>query len=137
MRIASAYAALLLATRVCLGDCLAWSPQLVSLQGTVARETHPGPPDYESIEAGDKPEVYWFLTLDTPICVSGVSDLGVAQDEYDVAKVQLLLTSEQFDSFRDLLDRAVVASGKLVAAETGHHHTKVLLASVEMRRKEE
>ena len=49
--------------------CLSYEPSVVQLSGTVIRETFPGPPNYESIERGDKPEVLWWLVLSQPICM--------------------------------------------------------------------
>lgn len=60
----------------CLGGtdgetaCLAYGPSLVTLKGVLTRRTFPGPPNYESIRKGDRPETYWLIELAQPICVN-------------------------------------------------------------------
>jgi hypothetical protein len=56
--------------------------------------------------------------------------------EAGILKVELVLTPEEFDAFRELLGRDVVATGKLVSALSGHHHAKVLLDVVDLRQPE-
>src|SRR5688572_11932754 len=63
---------LLLTTTAAIADddCYPYEPETVSIYGTLAQETLPGPPNYESIESGDKPETYYFLNLASPICTA-------------------------------------------------------------------
>src|SRR5271169_3126831 len=49
--------------------CLSYESSVVTLNGTIIRKTFPGPPNYESVRRGDKPEVYWLIVLSRPICV--------------------------------------------------------------------
>ncbi len=37
-------------------QCLSYEPNIVTLSGTLVRKTFPGPPNYESVKKGDKPE---------------------------------------------------------------------------------
>src|SRR5258705_6434133 len=39
----------------------------------------------------------------------------------------------QYDTYRSLLGRRVIASGTLFRAHTGHHHTKVLLTVTDIK----
>ena len=39
-------------------DCLKYEPVTVSISGVVRRQEFPGPPNYEDVNAGDRPEVY-------------------------------------------------------------------------------
>jgi len=98
----------------------------VSLNGIIKRHTFPGPPNYESVKKGDEPEQVWVLHLSSPICVSASSD-GDAQS--DISDLQLVLVEgqKQYARYRSLLGTRVEVTGKLFQAETGHHHTKVLL----------
>ncbi len=41
---------------VAIAQCLKYEPNVVTLSGTLIRETHSGPPDYENVANGDKPE---------------------------------------------------------------------------------
>ena len=44
--------------------------QNAQLVGTLQQQTFAGPPNYESIAAGDKAERYFLLKLSAPICVN-------------------------------------------------------------------
>ena len=72
-----------------VGQCLEFEPKTVNLSGILARETHPGPPNYESIRRGDKRETIWVLRLSKPICVTGTDDINVREDNQ--REVQLAL----------------------------------------------
>lgn len=41
--------------------------QRVDILGMVERQLYPGPPNYESIDNGDKPQFYWVLYTNEPI----------------------------------------------------------------------
>jgi Domain of unknown function (DUF4431) len=111
-----------------VAGCKQYEPVLVSLKGTLVRETLAGPPNYEDIHKGDKPETIWLLKLQSPICVDQDKvqpDLNPSQK--NVRKVQLVLDNEHYERAKALLGRRVVATGTLFGAHTGHHHTTVLL----------
>lgn len=108
--------------------CRSYSPTQITLKGTLSRKTSAGPPNYQDIRKGDKAETYWLLNLDSPICVNrddSEPDLNPAQKA--VRKVQLVLQAEDYDRFKPLMGRRVVATGSLFGMHTGHHHTPVLL----------
>ncbi len=103
----------------------------VSLTGSVSRETFPGPPNYESIAGGDAPETVWILTVAKARCVTEDSMEGGAP--YEVVKAatrfQLVFTSgAEYAKYRGLVGAVVVATGEMVVAHTGHHHTEALVA---------
>lgn len=102
--------------------CLAMGPH--DLDGRLVRHTFAGPPNYESVKAGDQPETYWLLQLDRPVCVTGADDPAAARR---LTEIQLILTAEQFRADRGLVGRRVHASGIFMSALSGHHHTAVLL----------
>ena len=62
-------------------------------RGTLERKTFPGPPQYESIAAGDEPETVWLLKLDAPVCVSADPNdpSGINAAASSVGAVQLIL----------------------------------------------
>ncbi|HEV7715064.1 MAG TPA: hypothetical protein VGO53_05695, partial [Steroidobacteraceae bacterium] len=39
----------------------------ILVTGALSRETFAGPPNYESVDKGDKAETYWILTLREPV----------------------------------------------------------------------
>ena len=108
-------------------QCLSYEPDQVELKGTIRRQTFPGPPNFESVAKGDRPERYWVLHLAQPICVAANSEW---EKETGVSDIQLVIT--KYD--KTLVGRKVVATGTLFHWQTGHHHTKVLLKVSNIRR---
>lgn len=106
--------------------CLSYEPATVSLNGIIKRHTFPGPPNYESVAKGDQPEQVWVLHLSRPICISAGSDFDT---QSNVSDLQLVLVEgqKQYDRYRSMLNKRVEVTGTLFQAQTGHHHTKVLL----------
>lgn len=115
-------------------ECLSYTGR-VSLTGVLARAVAPGPPNYESTAAGDKPEAFWVVRLATPACVTadlGDPDMNPRIDY--VAEVQLVITGDDYVKHAALLGNRVTVSGTLFGAHTGHHHTPVLLGDVAFER---
>src|SRR5215212_9369278 len=108
--------------------CLSYDPAEVQLSGTISKQVVPGPPNYENVRRGDKPETIWILTLDKAVCVTGNTD-DVNEPEQNVTDVQLVLQPNHFAQLRRMTGRKVqvVSLGKLFHAHTAHHRTKVLL----------
>ena len=72
--------------------CLSYEPVVVKIAGTLGRKTVPGPPNYENIRNGDRPETYWFVKLSRPVCV-GEDEKGPALNpaKKNVGSIQLVL----------------------------------------------
>jgi hypothetical protein len=108
-------------------DCLEYEHP-VQLTGKVVKKTFPGPPNYESVEKGDAPEVAWILNLDKSVCVK-----ARAGDDFDVEvshlrDLQLVLgNNNYYQRAKELLSRKIIVTGVLFGAHTGHHHTPVLM----------
>lgn len=116
------------------GKCLSYEPVKVRLSGTIVEKISPGPPEFESIENGDKPETYWVLKLSKPVCVSGdPNDEVNVETEKNVKNMQLVLNSEGYASYKHLITKKVIVEGTLFHAITGHHHTKVLLEVIDIK----
>ncbi|HKC65176.1 MAG TPA: DUF4431 domain-containing protein [Pyrinomonadaceae bacterium] len=105
-------------------NCLSYDTDGVQLTGTISKKTFPGPPNYESIRRGDKPETYWILHLTKPICTAASGDNDA---EKNVTDLQLILTEKQFALYRNFIGKRARVTGKLSHAITGHHHTPVLM----------
>src|SRR5215470_13099408 len=103
--------------------CLPYEPSVVELTGTLIRETFPGPPNYESAQHGDAPEVYWLLRLSRPICVDAdKTEPGLNPEQKDVRRIQLVFSDAKvYKTQRALLGKGVLARGTLFGAHTGHH----------------
>lgn len=115
-------------------QCLSYDPAEAQVTGTLSRQVVPGPPNYQSVRRGDKPETIWVLTLDKPVCVTGNTD-DINEPEQNVTDLQLVLEGAQFAQVRRMSGRRVrvAATGTLFHAHTAHHRTKVLLDVKEIR----
>ena len=108
--------------------CLHFEPAVSSISGTLVRETHPGPPNYEDVKAGDRPETGWYVRLAEPICFVGTpGDELNGEDVVGVKLVQLVLPHDEYKTHVRLVHKTVKATGTFFRAQTGHHHTPVLL----------
>ena len=105
--------------------CLHYEPALVRLSGILEKKTFPGPPGYGE-SSTDKPETAWVLRLVDAICTTGPGDVNPS--ERDVRDVQLVARGNMLTRFQELAGKGVSASGTLFHSQSGHHHTKVLLA---------
>lgn len=114
-------------------NCLSYESTTIILRGEISRKIFAGRPNFESIKKGDEPERYWILHLAKPICVNGTKDTPDDEPEKNVSDVQLILSESQYTRYKDLLNKQVIISGKLLHAISGHHHTKVLIEVVEMK----
>src|SRR3989442_811672 len=93
-------------------SCYHYRPATVSLTGRLIRRTLPGPPNYQSIARGDRPQVVDLLILETPICTipdymdSPNTDAFQGQDTIQVRRAE----STWRDAGR-LTGRRVVVAG--------------------------
>ena len=117
---------LLTATTNSAAACLPADPVIVTLSGVLERTTFAGPPNYESTKTGDKAETYFVLRLSKPVCV-----LTPGQAPLSATRLQLFLASSQYDQFRPKIGQKITVSGRLWPAETGHHHTPLMLTPVQ------
>jgi hypothetical protein len=108
--------------------CLSYEPAVVTLSGTLVRKTFPGPPNYESVKKGDRPETSWFVDLPESVCVNEDRvDPDLNPKQSGILEIQLVLQPEQYQQRKEMIGRKVVATGTLFGEHTGHHHTPVLL----------
>jgi hypothetical protein len=107
------------------GDCLKY--EVVSLRGTLVRQTYAGPPDYESITKGDQPQVIWILQLDRNVCV--VDPDPRYPREYYEREVQLVPAVDSGLSLQDLLGARVIVTGKLSHGGARYDKRLVLAAT--------
>lgn len=104
---------------------LNYGPTQVKLTGRILQRVYPGPPNYQSIRAGDRREVADILQLAKKICVrADMTDL-VNEAERNIKEIQLVFLDRQ--SWENDSSKRVIVGGRLFHAHSGHHHTKVLL----------
>ena len=107
------------------GQCLPLDDHTVILTGRVILRTYPGPPNYEDIRRGDRPETQLILILPRPICAEGRGISGMPLHIDDVSEITLV-PSEEVPRIRPV-GSVFTVSGTLFEAHTGHHRTKLLL----------
>lgn len=110
------------------GACLKY--EIVSLSGTLVRQTYAGPPDYESVTKADAPQVIWILQLDRNICV--VDPDPRYPREYYQQEVQLVSQAEPAVQFRNLLGARVIVTGKLLHGGA-RYDKRLVLAATEIK----
>lgn len=106
--------------------CLHYEPTKVLIRGKLVRQTHPGPPNFESIANGDKAETGYYLQPGKPLCTQARPD-DEASDHRNQRLIQLVLNDAQYSQLQPLLGQTVRLRGTLFESFTGHHHTAVLM----------
>ena len=114
-------------------NCLQYEPVIVKLSGVIEQQAFPGRPNYESIKNGDEPETCWILKLKKSVCVVAANSNQLNETEYSVGRMQLVLQPEQYKEYNKLIGHKVIVIGTLFQSFTGHHHTKVLLRTNEIK----
>lgn len=109
----------LLFSNIAFADCFAEGEKIIA-DGVLKQEIFPGPPNYESIADGDKPESVWIVDLDGEVtCATGAPAWGSRK------KMQVITNVVNLTGFEN---KHVSIYGELVYAETGHHHTPLLVS---------
>ena len=109
-------------------QCLESEPAPVTLTGTIYAKNFPGPPNFDSIRAGDERMQYWIFRLDKPICVEGDSFDNTRA--FNVRDLQLVFPDRSFyTQYRRYVreHRRFKVTGSLFHQQTGHHVTKILI----------
>ncbi|WP_050125919.1 DUF4431 domain-containing protein [Yersinia aleksiciae] len=99
----------------------------VKLSGSLKKEVFFGPPSWGEDPKNDKRLTYWILHLDNPLtCVIEANDTqeGWGND------VQLILEKNDYEDYRQFLDKQVSVTGHIFLAQTGYHMTPVLLDDI-------
>ena len=110
-------------------QCLKYESATTELVGTIFSKVFAGPPNYESIKAGDQKETATMLKLKTPICTTADGDPNSFNvSETRVRETQLVITEPRFwKTIRNNRSRSFRVKGSLFHSHTGHHRTRVLL----------
>ena len=90
----------------------------VTLRGQIVNITFAGPPNYESIKNGDAAETVPVLILQQSVC---------KMYEFHVWHLQMFHLIGDSDEIAAHVGQNVVVTGTHFWAETGHHHTAVML----------
>ena len=93
-------------------NCVRLRGDTIDLPGNIVRRILPGPPNYASIKAGDRPDTVWVLRLRRSLCMNDGSAKPVR-----IPEVQLQFTGGTLNDIRRHEDDDVVFSGVLRLAE--------------------
>jgi hypothetical protein len=92
----------------------------VTLVGTVAIMQYYGPPNYGETPEIDSIEKYPVLTLQKPFAIT------IAGKEVCIPYIQII-RNQKLTNYPFIAGRNYVINGKIFLAQTGHHHTEVVL----------
>lgn len=105
-------------------SCLQYGP--IQIAGMIVRQTHAGPPDYESVTKGDEPRTVWILQLDQRVCVDANTQYP---SEPIQLEIELALTPAQYQQYRALLGQKVKVTGELRHGGANYQKRLVIAAS--------
>lgn len=108
----------------------------LKLPGTLTERTFAGPPNYDSVAEGDRPEKVLVLHLATPMCTKADNNDAIDAPVAKATDVQLVFTGDAAARYRHLqplLGSLVQCQGTLLSAISGHHHTPVLMQAASCR----
>ncbi len=105
----------------------------VEVSGHIERAVFPGPPNYESVAAGDEPLPCWVLSADQPLTGMGVCGFSHPLTPAEASRLQLVLEAAQYQRFAGLLGREVVVRGICFWAHAGGHGTPLLIEVQDIR----
>jgi hypothetical protein len=119
---------------VSAAECVIENDEVV-VAGSLSRETFAGPPNYESVDRGDKAETVWILTLREPLVLCPLAaENGNSHTLGSINRFQLVIFEEQQRGLRQaLIARYASVRGKVFLRHTGHHHTAALIEVAELR----
>lgn len=102
-----------------------YNKEKVNLSGLLTEKLFYGAPGYGQDPDQDEKEYCAILVLNEPIKVVASGESSFEQTYENVKELQL--ANEKKIPLKYYLNQKVRASGSLMAAHTGHHHTDVLL----------
>ena len=109
-------------------SCYHYKPAVVALTGRLIQRTLPGPPNYQSIARGDRPDIVDLLILDAPICTiadykdSPNTDAFRSQDTIHVRRAEAT-----WHDVRRLTGHRVTVRGTLAEWGLGTDRTPVVI----------
>jgi hypothetical protein len=109
-----------------------YEPAVSILSGKLMEDEFYGAPGFGATPDKDSREKQFILHLDNPINVKP----GKGSDEALETKTKVdeitLIIDKKTSKFKHDIGKAVKVKGKLFPAETGHHHTPVLMGDAEI-----
>lgn len=98
----------------------------VTVSGRLTLQLFPGPPNFESIAAGDAEERTFIVELPSAACIDDGGDFAEPTEKFVTVQV-----SGAQDALSEVLKaavgRQVVVEGEGFASHTGHHHAPLVV----------
>ncbi len=114
--------------------CYHYQPAPVSLTGRLVQRTLPGPPNYQSVARGDRPQLVDFLILDAPICtVADYKDSPNTDAFQGQDTIQVRRAAATWPAVRRLTGSRVVVTGTLSEWALGPDRTPVVIDPTDVR----
>jgi|ERR1017187_4182775 hypothetical protein len=109
-----------------------YEPSVSILSGTLKEDEFYGAPGFGATPDKDEKEKQFILYLDKPINVKPAKDNDEAlETKTKVDKITLII-DKKTSKFKHDIGKKIKVKGKLFPAETGHHHTPVLMGDAEI-----
>ena len=102
-----------------------YEPEEVELSGMLYKATYPGPPEYTSVEMGDRPEEATIFALKDPIDVESKEEDEFNEPEKGVRELQVVFLDAEPSAHQ--MKQEITLRGTLYHAHTAHHHRRVLM----------
>ena len=106
--------------------CYEYGAPEIELEGTLLQRVAPGPPNYQDINSGDRPDTIWVLRLRQPICLRADS---LGEKHSGITQVQLEVPEEDRRTMRLNMDRRTVFRGTLRPSVAGRRQFPVVFWS--------
>ncbi|SRR6266566_3069663 len=106
-------------------ECFNYNNQVVTLMGRVTLRTFFGPPNYGESPKTDSRETQAVLLLDKPVCtLANPKDY----DDPENNQKEITLVPAADMKLSSYSGKLVSVQGTLFHANTGHHHTPILMS---------
>ncbi len=120
---------------VAAGPLDADTMQTVTLSGRLRQQREWGPPNFGENPKTDSTYMAWILELDRPVLIHEHHDDGTPRDDVTLKRIQLHELASA-GSWKAMVGKAVLASGKMWTASTGGDVTAVTLHTEALRLKD-
>ena len=110
------------------GGCVsvAASPTMLTATGTLSQVVFPGPPNYESVARGDRPEPTFVLRLPAPVCLDDGGFFADPTKRFDLVQISPKDPGVA-KRLKAALGKSVTVAGEGIAAQTAHHHEPLVI----------
>lgn len=104
-----------------------YEPEKVEVSGFLYETVYPGPPEYMSVEMGDRPEEVVIITLKEPINVEIKNREEDDFNEPEKGVRELQVSFSDSGPTPAQMKKEIVLKGTLYHAHTAHHRRRVLM----------